>query len=718
MVFNSGIPASRAKQKGRGAASTDKGASQRPRMSGAGMPAARLAADTRTPEPDLFDQPTIRLKVREGTTCRHADNLRLQVDGRMQLARAASEYMGSVYRVLSMPILATMAPSPLFADWLTYTIDDVFANALLGWDIMGAGVTGVVVGGCIRKHALGTRGPDGRTLPPPSLIPEMWEWPARGERQTMSCKGQQALCVAVNVQEAAREKGGGVFGLRFGAVGAVGAAGAAGGAGAGAAPQVPLLAVVKLMHISEETAAAYAQCAPTLDGRRLLTTAAAVAPAPPAGSSNEVGRAQDAFLAAHLMRGRATPFREVYAGYAVNALVANRVSPHFALLYHAMLVRAHAKQDPDLQTATQLLERSGGRAPPRPPSPPGSSAKAVSALTNNDGGLSVLVMGELCDMELTEFLTALFDAAMPAERQTAILRTVIIQCVQALAAMDAAFNMRHNDLHSNNVMVTLIDPDAVFTYTVHDPSGPSVVEVPTFGVCVKLIDFGRASSNIFGVGDTSRAYVNNPLLIKPFLENDRYKMIGNVIEERLHTMERFDIIRLTTMLLSIFQKHAVAVDVLQEVLSYIADGTRSTDQVLQNAALGAPKAPGARSSEPLYPYLGESTGSMNFLLATLAKHWGMLRRRDVADMTKFAHSPVFFDTSRAVGDWNMAAPYRSLHAALIDPSYHTTASFASMPFAASGNPYVSAASSISSAMFGPAQAHIPIPLAMPQWTRK
>jgi hypothetical protein len=195
-------------------------------------------------------------------------------------------------------------------------------------------------------------------------------------------------------------------------------------------------------------------------------------------------------------------------------------------------------------------------------------------------------------------------------------------------------------------------------------------------------------------------------------------MIGNVIEERLHTMERFDIIRLTTMLLSIFQKHAVAVDVLQEVLSYIADGTRSTDQVLQNAALGAPKAPGARSSEPLYPYLGESTGSMNFLLATLAKHWGMLRRRDVADMTKFAHSPVFFDTSRAVGDWNMAAPYRSLHAALIDPSYHTTASFASMPFAASGNPYVSAASSISSAMFGPAQAHIPIPLAMPQWTRK
>jgi hypothetical protein len=71
----------------------------------------------------------------------------------------------------------------------------------------------------------------------------------------------------------------------------------------------------------------------------------------------------------------------------------------------------------------------------------------------------------------------------------------IFQVTAALAQMQAAYNMTHNDLHTNNVVWT--ETKEEFLYYKKATDSTEMYKVPTFGKIFHIIDFGRA---IFRVG--------------------------------------------------------------------------------------------------------------------------------------------------------------------------------------------------------------------------
>ena len=71
----------------------------------------------------------------------------------------------------------------------------------------------------------------------------------------------------------------------------------------------------------------------------------------------------------------------------------------------------------------------------------------------------------------------------------------IFQVTVAIAQMQSAFNMTHNDLHTNNVVYTETKEQYLFYKSAVDPK--EMFKVPTYGKIFHIIDFGRA---IFRVG--------------------------------------------------------------------------------------------------------------------------------------------------------------------------------------------------------------------------
>ena len=64
----------------------------------------------------------------------------------------------------------------------------------------------------------------------------------------------------------------------------------------------------------------------------------------------------------------------------------------------------------------------------------------------------------------------------------------IFQVTVALAQMQAAYSMTHNDLHTNNIVYTKTKEDYLF----YKRSSGETYKVPTFGKIFHIIDFGRA----------------------------------------------------------------------------------------------------------------------------------------------------------------------------------------------------------------------------------
>lgn len=69
----------------------------------------------------------------------------------------------------------------------------------------------------------------------------------------------------------------------------------------------------------------------------------------------------------------------------------------------------------------------------------------------------------------------------------------IFQVTAALAQMQSAYNMTHNDLHTNNVVYTETKDEYLF----YKKASGDIFKVPTYGKIFHIIDFGRA---IFRVG--------------------------------------------------------------------------------------------------------------------------------------------------------------------------------------------------------------------------
>jgi serine/threonine protein kinase len=74
----------------------------------------------------------------------------------------------------------------------------------------------------------------------------------------------------------------------------------------------------------------------------------------------------------------------------------------------------------------------------------------------------------------------------------------MFQVLQALTCLAFRLHLKHGDLHDENIMVTVTSTKQKWSYILPDDS---IAVVPSFGMCVKLIDFGQASRIISGETD-------------------------------------------------------------------------------------------------------------------------------------------------------------------------------------------------------------------------
>ncbi len=112
----------------------------------------------------------------------------------------------------------------------------------------------------------------------------------------------------------------------------------------------------------------------------------------------------------------------------------------------------------------------------------------VQLLERADG-----TMDELLDAEEDD------DAPVGEESKDERWAAWIFQVIAALTEAQHWFGFVHNDLHTNNVMWNVTDAKHLY-YRVHKGKETWYMRVPTFGKLMKIIDFGRASYTIPGVG--------------------------------------------------------------------------------------------------------------------------------------------------------------------------------------------------------------------------
>ena len=183
--------------------------------------------------------------------------------------------------------------------------------------------------------------------------------------------------------------------------------------------------------------------------------------------------------------GAYNPLREIVMGRFLNQLVRRNVTPHFLMIYESFTVSRPQKD-----------------------------------------GFAM----EMCHFDFSDYMLHLLDVEDIATRST-LLRISLIQLTQGLSAAARHFDFRHNDLHGGNAMVTFIT-NGVYTYKF----GEVYYNVPNAGMCWKMIDFGNASSDVFGAHDNAAAVVHSGAY--------RRNTEQGHFETEDHAIELFDIARL------------------------------------------------------------------------------------------------------------------------------------------------------------------------------
>jgi hypothetical protein len=557
--------------------------------------------------PFIFDSiGAIQEYANEGSQWRLEDAALLSTQGRLQLAAAVSDALAAYPFV--MPNQLSLA---------TYAVEDVLGNAVLGWKVLGSGVSGVAVGGCLRQTPVA----DDRARDElPYKRADAWEDAALGKR-ILTVQGQRDLCKPAIVSF--------VTDVRV---------------PAHSARATAMMTVVKMTVINDPLMVSILFAKGGFaGGRQLVSTRAAQARLPDATDQTPEATAirENEQFAVWLMQARDRPFREVLAHIYANLLVAANATPHLSLFHHAMLTRAESGN------VEMMLERGGGIAP-LSYLPAQSQASMNSRITEQlKTRLSLLTVSELCDISLKSFLHALHTANVSEDRRTQLYRTILFQCVQALTAMEENAHLRHNDLHYDNVMLSFVPAEAIYTYAT---GAGSCAVVPTYGISVRIIDFGRCTSDvIFGEGDTSRGYVFTNT-IRSWLQTEPFRTMFLKHLNRLSSMTCFDIARLCTHL-TLFgdpMLDSAAEDVLSLVLA--AAVPPQGDGVVEQATATTP-APTLRIGKiPAYWNHGKrQPGVLPTVMDVLAKRWGFHRDYDISTakqmLTAHNGSAVFETTA-------------------------------------------------------------------------
>jgi len=103
---------------------------------------------------------------------------------------------------------------------------------------------------------------------------------------------------------------------------------------------------------------------------------------------------------------------------------------------------------------------------------------------------------ERCDGTLDDLMEdEIGDDATPDMRETKEQRWTawIFQVIAGLTAAQSAYDLVHNDLHSNNVMWCGTGETHLYYHVTGGQGGDRFYRVPTYGRIMKIIDFGRAT---------------------------------------------------------------------------------------------------------------------------------------------------------------------------------------------------------------------------------
>ena len=187
--------------------------------------------------------------------------------------------------------------------------------------------------------------------------------------------------------------------------------------------------------------------------------------------------------------GERNSVREMAMGKLLNSLVVHRITPHMPHMYTCY----HVQED----------------------------------------GLHAFVMEQMA-MSFHDF--------MAVNAQVPLLDVALLQICQGLLSAQKHVDFRHNDLHTQNVMMSHVQ-SGTYTYKV----GSSFYRIPNHGMCWKVIDFGMASSRLLDRNDVPHAAMHSPALS---VAHRYFDLSG-------HAAELFDVLRLVTSAKHVCKSEAV-----------------------------------------------------------------------------------------------------------------------------------------------------------------
>ena len=174
--------------------------------------------------------------------------------------------------------------------------------------------------------------------------------------------------------------------------------------------------------------------------------------------------------------GYANLYREVLSGRFLNLLVHKGITPHLPVIYQCFSSRF---------IETEVPEAAEDGTIPEPRFRKRWPCGAIAT--------------EMCHMTFRQFIRE-FTQRCPDEHEHKIpelLHIAFVQIVHGIMCAQTYFNFRHNDLHLNNAMMTYITAGK-YRYVVDG----QYYDIPNYGMCWKLIDFGFSSSTtLFGCED-------------------------------------------------------------------------------------------------------------------------------------------------------------------------------------------------------------------------
>ena len=184
--------------------------------------------------------------------------------------------------------------------------------------------------------------------------------------------------------------------------------------------------------------------------------------------------------------GEENSVREVVMGRLLNLLVVHDVTPHFPLIYEPFHIV--------------------------------------------DSNRSAFAM-ELAHMSFANFMSSKILASLDAVNVIQVLDVAILQLCNGLLCAHKHYDFRHNDFHAQNAMMTFIT-DTTYSYKV----AGSYYDIPNYGMCWKLIDFGYSASRVFDKDDLAHSAMHSPALSVAY----KYFDLTD------HAMEFFDMLRLVS----------------------------------------------------------------------------------------------------------------------------------------------------------------------------